>query len=128
MSIAHPETITEWKQYAAAQTESEIWELTAAVNSTKFFKVLLGEGYTASEIKEIWAAFARRCLDLDVAPPLGAIDMTTLIGSDMVQKLTLPDHEECREGYDPSEPDDVDREIEELDLETEWEATSDMMV
>jgi hypothetical protein len=123
MSVANPETLKEWMEYVSILEPGEIVSKAKAANSKRFFDKMLEEGFTAQDITQIMQAFARRFLDFDLRPPGGLVDLVNLSKTDAVQGMKLPEGVE----YDP-EPDEIDRDIDELDLETEWEDTTPLPV
>lgn len=119
MSVANPETLSEWRKYVSTLSETALYSKAKAANSQKFSDVLLAEGYKPSEITQVLQAFAKRFVDLGLYPPSGGslVDFLTEMGCPDVQKLKLP------EGVTFEwEPDQVDREAAEADLEEDWKA------
>ena len=120
MSVANPETMSEWMEYIATLGPDEITSKARAANSQKFASILLDEGFTMADFKTIVEAFARKCIDLNVYPPMGYLDLPMIAKSPKVQEMTLPNPEDV--DWEP-EPDKMDAEIDKLDLDTEWEDT-----
>jgi hypothetical protein len=118
MSIANPETLKEWVAYVATLTENVIVSKASAANSKRFTDKLLAEGFSMTDIKGIMQAFAKRFVDLDLQPPAGIYDMVNMTTTKEVKDLVLPDPSTI--AWEP-EPDEVDRQVEELDLETKWD-------
>lgn len=121
MSVANPETMSEWMEHVSIITENEILSKARAANSPRFIEKMLEEGFELAEVKTIIQALARRCGDFNLQPPRGVYDMPNMLTTKAVQDMKLPDPATVE--WEP-EPDEIDRDIDQLDLETEWEATA----
>lgn len=114
MSVATPETMEEWLQYVAILTEDELYSKAIAANTQKFLGMLLEDGFTPQEVKSLMQGFARKFVDFNMQPPAGLFDLETLGAT----APSLPDPATIE--WEP-EPDNIDRFVEEMDLETDWD-------
>jgi len=124
MSVANPETLDEWMEYISILQEDEILSKAKAANSKRFFDKLLEEGFTMNDLDVIMKALARKFLDFNLQPPGGLVDLSDLLTAADVTSMKLPDPKTV--DYEP-EPDEVDREVDALDLETDWEETTPLL-
>lgn len=117
MSVANPKSLEEWAQYISTLEGNSLWSKLSAANSVTFVTRLIDiEEYPAMDVTTIFRYFAKRCLDADLKPPLdGYYDIVGMMRDPETEKIKLPEDAV----YVP-EPDELDRTISEMNLQSDW--------
>ena len=79
MSVADPQTLSEWDAYFARYSGRQLRSKAEAMNKMSFIAQLKREGYAMKDITEIMATLARRLMNAGFRCPDGVIDMMSLV-------------------------------------------------
>jgi hypothetical protein len=71
MSVAHPTTVEEWGEYISALSGMELRDQGIGANTLVFVKTLQEEGFTGSQIVQIFTMFAMRFVEVEEIFPIG---------------------------------------------------------